>query len=127
MIGKNITVAYKEYETIYPDQVCHTKGVNIFTVDYCYIQAYIKCGGIVYDVLTMESDNHADTHFFGANLLPIMYTRKIITVAPFLPEYSEQTDVPIFTGETYFDTKNVITYLLVFGQGIWFGNLTKSL
>ena len=50
-----------------------------------------------------------------------MYTRKQYTVSPFLPEYSEQTYVSIVTGAKYFDTKKGNTYLLGFGQIIWFG------
>ena len=55
-----------------------------------------------------------------------MYTRKQFTVAPFLPEYSEQTDVHIVTGVMTFDTNNGITYVIVFVQGIWFGNRMKK-
>ena len=55
-----------------------------------------------------------------------MYTRKQFTVAPFLPEYSEQTDVHIVTGVTNFDTNIEMTYVLVFSQRIWFGNRMKK-
>ena len=55
-----------------------------------------------------------------------MYTRKKCNVSPFLPEYPEQTDVPIIMWETVFNTKNGKTYLLVFGQGIWFGKRMRN-
>ena len=91
------------------------------------MQASANSGGILYDALSMKSYNHADTHCFGENVQPIMYTRQIFPVSPFIPEYSEQTDVPIVIGATAFDTKNIITYFPVFVQGLWFGNRMKSL
>jgi len=77
-------------------------------------------------------DNHANTHIFGRNFsvyFQCLKTKKC-TVAPFLPEYSEQFDVPIITtGVTAaVDLKNGSTVILVFGQGLWFGErVDKSL
>ena len=74
----------------------------------------------------MDSDNQANTHLFGANLGPIMYIRQKCTVEPFLHEYYEQTDVTIVMGGKVFDINNEMTYLLVFGQRLWFGNQMKK-
>ena len=95
-------------------------------MEHLYIQASAKSGRIIYDALPMESGNHADTHYFGKNFLPIMYNRKTCTVSPFLPEDPEQTGVPIVMGETAFGHKNGKTYLTMFGRGIWFGDLTRK-
>ena len=45
-----------------------------------------------------EMGNHADTHCFGSNFIPISFTSEECTVYPFLPEYTEQINVPICTG-----------------------------
>ena len=54
-----------------------------------------------------------------------MYTMQQCTVAPFLTKYSEQTDISILTGAMDFDNDNIMTYLVVFGQELWFGNRMK--
>ena len=106
--------------------MCDIKSRYRSLVDHHYIQASSKRGEILYDVLPMESDNRADTDCFGANLRPMMCTRKQCNVSQFLTEYSGQNDVPIVTGVTDFDTKNGKTYLIVFGQRIWFGNQIRK-
>ena len=83
---------------------------------------------IYWNACATEIDNHADTHCFGRNFRPLAWTGEECSVAPFLPEYSEQENITIFTGATAhtLDTGEVI--ILVFGQGLWFGNrMEKSL
>ena len=75
-----------------------------------------------------DIDSHADTHCFGRNFRPIHWTGQECSVAPFLSEYSQQENIQICTGATAFtlDTGEVI--ILLFGQGLWFGNrMEKSL
>ena len=75
-----------------------------------------------------DMDSHADTHCFGRNFRPIHWTGQECSVAPFLSEYSQQENIQICTGATAFtlDTGEVI--ILLFGQGLWFGNrMEKSL
>ena len=55
-----------------------------------------------------------------------MYTGQQHTVSSFLTEYFEQTDVAIVTEKQYLDTNNGNNYLLVFGQGLRFGNQMKT-
>ena len=55
-----------------------------------------------------------------------MYTSKQCTSAPFIPQYYDQTGVTIFTGATELDNQNGNTYLIVFGQGLWFGKITRK-
>ena len=43
-------------------------------------------------------------------------------MSPFLPEYTEQMNVPICTGVTAFKIDSVEVVILEFGQGLWFGN-----
>ena len=75
-----------------------------------------------------EMDNHADTHCFGANFIPFTWTGLECTVSPFLDEYDSQENIPICSGATVFTTKNGETVILIFGQGLWFGDrLNKSL
>ena len=45
-------------------------------------------------------ENHYNTHCSGANSIPILFTSEECPVSPFLPEYSEQMNIPIFVGVT---------------------------
>ena len=49
-------------------------------------------------------------------------------MSPFLPEYVEQINVPLFTGVNDFTLDSGEVVILEFGQGLWFGNrMEKSL
>ena len=75
-----------------------------------------------------EIDNHADTHCFGKNFKPLYFTSEVCSVSPFLDEYNSQDDVPICSAATAVDLDQGQTLILVFGQGLWFGNrMDKSL
>ena len=72
--------------------------------------------------------NHADTQVFGRNFRVYFTTSKKCTVSLFLPKYPEQLDVHVFTGATEFDMGNGSLVILIFGQGLWFGDIMdKSL
>ena len=43
-------------------------------------------------------------------------------VAPFLAEYSEHVNIPICTGATLYTMESGEVIILIFGQGLWFGN-----
>ena len=73
-----------------------------------------------------EMDNHADTNFFGANFRPISFTLEECAVYIFLPEYSEQNNVPICTGVTALPLDSGEVVIMEFGQGLWFGNRTEK-
>ena len=47
-------------------------------------------------------------------------------VTNFLEEYSEQVNIPIFTGATSYKMKSGEVIILIFGQGLWFGNRMKK-
>ena len=73
-------------------------------------------------------DSHADTHCFGRNFRPISWTGHECSVAPFLAEYSEQVHIPICTGITTYTLDSGEVVILLFRQGLWFGNrMEKSL
>ena len=81
-----------------------------------------------YTPMATEIDSHADTHCFGANFRPILFTQQECTVAPFLAEYEEQANVRICTGATAFTRDNGEVIILIFGQGLWFGEkMSRSL
>ncbi len=83
---------------------------------------------IYYQACPTEIDSHADTHCFGRNFRPISWTGHECSVAPFLAEYSEQINIQICTGATAYTTENGEVVILIFGQGLWFGNrMEKSL
>ena len=69
-----------------------------------------------------EIDNHADTICFGQNFRPISFTSAVATVSPFLVEYESQMDIPIVTAATAYDNEKGETLILMFGQGLWFGD-----
>ena len=60
--------------------------------------------------------NHGDTHCFGRNIRPVSFASEECTVTPFLEEYSEKVNIPIYTGST--------SYTMELGKFIilWFGN-----
>jgi len=65
-----------------------------------------------------ESDNHADTHCFGANFLILNFTNYFCTVTPFLDDLDTADEIPIGQGATAWDAPTGLTYIMVFGQGL---------
>ena len=71
---------------------------------------------------TTEIDNHADTCCFGANFTPLFFTGHVCQVQPFIDTYQSIENVEICTTATaYDDVKTGLTYILIFNQGLWFG------
>ena len=83
-------------------------------------------GEIFWGACNTDIDNHADTHCFGQNFRPIFWTSQECTVSPFLAEYSEQVNIPICTAATSYTLPTGEVILLIFGQGLWFGNRMKK-
>ena len=81
-----------------------------------------KNQSIYWDAEDTDIDNHADTHCFGKNFRPISFTSEVCTVSPFLSEYKEPLGVPICTSSTAFTLDSGEVIILIFGQGLWFGN-----
>jgi hypothetical protein len=79
-----------------------------------------------YDVLPLEIDNHADTHCFGCNFTPFMWTGLSCSVSPFLSEYDAMDDVKICSAATSYTASTGETIILIFGQGLWFGDRMKK-
>jgi len=77
---------------------------------------------------TLEMDNHADTCCFGPNFTPICFTEHTCDVTPYTDAY-DSMNVTVASAATAYD--NPITgetTILVFHQGLWFGNkLSHSL
>ena len=69
-----------------------------------------------------EIDSHADTHCFERNFRPMHWTGQECSVSPFLAEYSEQINIQICTGATAHTLESGEMIILLFGQGLWFGN-----
>ena len=42
---------------------------------------------------------------------------------PFLPEYTEQVNIPIFTGVTALELNSGEVVIMEFGRGLCFGNI----
>ena len=71
-------------------------------------------------------DNHTDTHCFGSNIRPISFTLEEYTVPPFVAEYSEQVNTPMCIGATSYTMELREVIILIFGQGLWFGNRMEA-
>ena len=67
-------------------------------------------------------DNRDDTHCFGSNFQPISFTSKNFTMFSFLPQYTEEVDIPICTGVTALKIDSGEVIILEFGEFLWFGN-----
>ena len=81
-----------------------------------------------HDPLPLEIDNHADTHCFGKNFVPFSWTGMVCSVSPFLSEYETMPDVEICSAATAYTASTGETIILIFGQGLWFGDrMDKSL
>ena len=63
-------------------------------------------------------DNHANIHCSRINTRPISLTSEKRTFAPFLADYSEQVNVPIYTGATSYKMESGEVVILIFGQGL---------
>lgn len=71
-------------------------------------------------VSTMEMDNHADTHCFGRNFTPILFTGQSCDVTAFSEKLSPITQVPICMACTAYDDPDTgLTTILEFPQGLW--------
>jgi hypothetical protein len=81
---------------------------------------------LCFEWMRTESDNHADTHCFGSNFRPIAWKDLQCTVSPFVDDLGSSNKVEICTGATAWDTPEGETVILVFGQGLWFGERMKD-
>ena len=86
-----------------------------------------RTGEIFWGACNTDIDNHVDTHCFGRNFCPIFWTSKGCTVSLFLAEYSEQVNIPICTVTTSYTLPSGEVIILVFGQGLWFGDRMEKL
>ena len=80
------------------------------------------------DALNLEIDNHADTHCFGMNFRPLHWSDQMCTVSPFLDEYDSTENIEICSAATAWTDNTGQVFILVFGQGLWFGDrMNRSL
>ena len=84
-------------------------------------QTWLESNNIYKDALNTDIDNHADTHCFGNNFRPLSWSDLMCLVSSFLSEYTTTDNVEICTAETAWTSHTVQVYILVFGQGLWFG------
>ena len=75
---------------------------------------------VIWRAPATEMDNNADTHCFGEFFCPISLNYKECTVSPFIPEYTEQMNIPIYTSFTAFKLASGEVVILEFVQGLWF-------
>ena len=70
-----------------------------------------------------ELDSHADTTCFGSNFTLVYSTDQRCDVAPYSSEYKAMEDIPIVGAATAYDDQTTgQTTILLFHQGLWFGN-----
>ena len=85
-------------------------------------QTWRQSNKIFKDVLNTEIDNHADTHCFGNSSRPLSWSNLMCSVSPFLSKYTTTNNVEICTAATAWTSHTGKLYILVFGQGLWFGD-----
>ena len=73
-------------------------------------------------MLNTDFDNHAETHCFGNNFRPLSWSEFMCSVSPFLSKYSNNDNVEVCTAAPVWTSHTGQVYILVFGQGIWFGD-----
>ena len=71
----------------------------------------------------MDIDSYVDTHCFGRNFRPIVFKFQQCTVSTFLEKYTEKINIPICSAWNEYTLESGETVILVFGQGLWFGNM----
>jgi hypothetical protein len=76
----------------------------------------------------MELDSHADTIVLGSNAIIVHYTNRECGVSPYADSYEPIRNVPIVTGATAVtSSSNGMTYILIFNEAIWMGDLLDHL
>ena len=85
-------------------------------------QAWLEIDKIFKDALNTDIDNHADTHYFGNNFRPLSWYDLMCSVSPFLFKYTTTANVELCMAATAWTIHTVQVYILVFGQGLWFGD-----
>ena len=90
-------------------------------------QTWLESDNIFKDALKTKIDNHADTHCFGNNFRPFSWSDLMCSVSPFLYEYTTTDNVEICTAATAWTSHSGQVYILVFRQGLWFGDRMDTL
>lgn len=73
-----------------------------------------------------ELDSHADTCAVGDTAYILEYTEKVVDVAPFSDEYKQMEEIPIVKAAfAYDDPATGETFILLFGQALYFGPKLK--
>ena len=115
---KKVSIAWKHYGLILQSDVFHINKLSRRFIE----KTSRKQEQIHWDLCSTYMDNHADTYFFVRNIQPISYTSEECMVAPFLGEYSGQLIILICTGATSYTMESGEFIIIIFGQGVWFGN-----
>ena len=84
-------------------------------------QKWLESDNIFKDAFNTKIDNHADKHCFGKNFRPLSWSDLMCSVSPFLSEYTAIDNVEICTAATAWTTHTGQLYILIFGQGLCFG------
>ena len=85
-------------------------------------QILLEINNIFKDALNTDIVNNAVTHWFGKNFRPLSWSGLMCSVSPFLSEYTTKDNVKICTAETACKIHTGQVYILVFGQGLLFGD-----
>jgi hypothetical protein len=74
-----------------------------------------------------ELDSHADTSVAGPNFVVLEYTDMSCNVSPFCKTYESKENVPIVKAATAYDDEDTgLTYILVLGQALYFGEEVET-
>ena len=86
-------------------------------------QTWLESDNIFKDAINTEIDNNEDTQCFGNNFRSLSCSDLMFSVSPFLSEYNTTDNVEICTAATAWTSHTGQVYILVFVQGLWFGEI----
>jgi hypothetical protein len=81
----------------------------------------------VFSACRAELDSHADTCAVGETAYILEYTDRVVDVVPFSDDYKQMEEIPIVKAVfAYDDPKTGETFILTFGQALYFGSKIKN-
>ena len=103
-----------------------SKRRQLYSTEKINVSSSKKQGRPVITNIRMELDLHADMVVFGRNSVVIQFSGREYDVAPYTDAYDAIKSVRIETSGTAYTSKETgKTYILVFHEGLWMGDLME--
>ena len=82
---------------------------------------------LICDPVPTKSDNHVDTHVFGASFKPISWSSLSCSVSPFIGILSSHVEIELFVAGKVWKHPSGETCIRIPGQGLWFDERMKNI